>query len=129
MHNNEPEVSPANPPARDLNATEITTKKVMVSANLVPRSHTAKGKGISSCMYILEVFYYQINVIMITTLYKVMLSLGYSALLCLSANKLNYFLSSSFTGRPRDSHFIFFLFNESCSSTRYLIDKSDAKCP
>ena len=34
-------------------------------------------------MYILEVFYYQINVIMITTLYKVMLSLGYSALLYL----------------------------------------------
>ena len=52
----------------------------MVRANLVPRSPTAKGKGISSCMYILEVFFFMI-MIMITTLYKVMISLGFSALL------------------------------------------------
>ena len=53
----------------------------MVSANLVPRYPTAKGKGISSCMYILEVFFFSMIMIMITTLYKVMIYLGFSALL------------------------------------------------
>ena len=33
----------------------------MVSANLVPRYPRARGKGISSCMYILEVFFFYDN--------------------------------------------------------------------
>ena len=93
-------------------------KNIMVSANLVPRYPTAKGKGISSCMYILEVFFFMI-MIMITTLYKVMISLGFSALICLSDNRLNYYLSSSLS--PSFSGGLAIRISFSFSSTRVVV--------
>ena len=69
-------------------------KNIMVSANLVPRSPTAKGKGISSCMYILEVFFYDndndYNTLQSDDFFGFQRTFIY-----LSANRLNYYLSSS----------------------------------
>ena len=94
-------------------------KNIMVSANLVPRYPTAKRKGISSCMSILEVFFFSMIMIMITTLYKVMISLGFSALICLSDNRLNYYLSSSLS--PSFSGGLPIRISLSSSSTRVVV--------
>ena len=67
----------------------------MVSANLVPRYPTAKGKGISSCMYILEVFFFYDNDNDYNTLQSDDFFGFQRTFICLSANRLNYYLSSS----------------------------------
>ena len=89
----------------------------MVSANFVPRSPTAKGKGISSRMYILEVFYYQRNIIMIKTLYKVKIYLGLQR--TLSADELNFYLSLSLS--PSFSGGLAIRISFSSSSTRVVV--------
>ena len=93
-------------------------KNIMVSANLVPRYPTAKGKGISSCMYILEVFFYDND-----NDYNTLQSddfFGFQrTFICLSANRLNYYLSSSLSPSFSAGLAIRILF--SSSSTRVVV--------
>ena len=93
-------------------------KNIMVSANLVPRSPTAKGKGISSCMYILEVFFYDND-----NDYNTLQSddfFGFQrTFICLSANRLNYYLSSSLS--PSFSGGLAIRISFSSSSTRVVV--------
>ena len=93
-------------------------KNIMVSANLVPRSPTAKGKGISSSMYILEVFFYDND-----NDYNTLQSddfFGFQrTFISLSANRLNYYLSSSLS--PSFSAGLAIHISFSSSSTRVVV--------
>ena len=94
-------------------------KNIMVSANLVPRYPTAKRKGISSCMSILEVFFFYDN----DNDYNTLQSddfLGFQrTFICLSANRLNYYLSSSLS--PSFSGGLAIRISFSSSSTRVVV--------
>ena len=95
-------------------------KNIMVSANLVPRSPMAKGKGISSCMYILEVFiFFYDNDNDYNTLQSDDFFGFQSTFICLSANRLNYYLSSSLS--PSFSRGLAIHISFSSSSTRVVV--------
>ena len=94
-------------------------KNIMVSANLVPRYPTAKGKGISSCMYILEVFFFYDNDNDYNTLQSDDFFGFQRTFICLSANRLNYYLSSSLS--PSFSGGLAIRISFSSSSTRVVV--------
>ena len=94
-------------------------KNIMVSANLVPRYPTAKGKGISSCMSILEVFFFYDNDNDYNTLQSDDFFGFQRTFICLSANRLNYYLSSSLS--PSFSGGLAIRISFSSSSTRVVV--------
>ena len=92
------------------------SKNIMVSANLVPRYPTAKGKGISSCMYI---FFFYDNDNDYNTLQSDDFFGFQRTFICLSANRLNYYLSSSLS--PSFSGGLAIRISFSSSSTRVVV--------
>ena len=94
-------------------------KNIMVSANLVPRYPRARGKGISSCMYILEVFFFYDNDNDYNTLQSDDFFGFQRTFICLSANRLNYYLSSSLS--PSFSAGLAIRISFSSSSTRVVV--------
>ena len=94
-------------------------KNIMVSANLVPRYPTAKRKGISSCMSILEVFFFYDNDNDYNTLQSDDFFGFQRTFICLSANRLNYYLSSSLS--PSFSGGLAIRISFSSSSTRVVV--------